>query len=225
MSTAPDPSPTRNVSLRLLQGGPDAPAPHAPARIPAPQAPVHAGVPREVILAAQDGDLEAFTAIVDEFQQMVYGTVYRLIGGRFREQVEDVTQDILFAIWRKLESFQGVGSLEAWCYRFCVLEVRGRIRARRMGSVRDELLTDLPEPEEDSIDGEELQQAYQELERLGPPASNVIAMKLLEGWTFDRIAEHLAEPPGTVRAWYYRGMRKLRRMMGVVEADGPEAAR
>src|SRR5688572_30807608 len=39
------------------------------------------------------------------------------------EEVEDVAQEALLAVWRNLEKFEGRGALEAWVYRVCFLEL------------------------------------------------------------------------------------------------------
>lgn len=124
--------------------------------------------------------------------------------------LEDVIQDTLIAIWSKLDQFQGYGRFEVWCFRFCILELRGKLRDLGRDRSVDVEVPDQAEEMREPLDEDELGNVYQALDELGPPASDVIRLKLLEGLTFDRIAEELDASPGTVRAWYYRGLRKLR---------------
>ena len=46
-------------------------------------------------------------------------------------ELEDLSQDVVTLVWRKLEAFEGRARLETWVYQFCYLAFLGRMRARR----------------------------------------------------------------------------------------------
>ena len=129
-------------------------------------------------------------------------------------ELEDTIQDTLIAIWNKLDRFCGYGSLEAWCYRFCVLELRARIKQSRRRLLSATALEDSVAPKLERPAEDELELVYAGLEKLGEPESVVISMKLLDELTFDQVASRMDASPNTVRAWYYRGLRKLREHLG-----------
>lgn len=138
----------------------------------------------------------------------------RQLGGRLgADEIDDAVQETLFAIWRKLPDYKGLGSFEAWVYRFCYLELLGRLRRQgRRPQPVDELDVpddNVPEP------GRELEyeRLYVMLEELGPPASDVIRLKHLEELSFDEIGERMDTSPNTAKTRYYRGMRKLRELL------------
>lgn len=56
------------------------------------------------------------------------------------EEVEDLIQDTLAAVWGKIDRFLGEARLETWAYPFCVLELRSALR-------RPRLLGEEPTPE------------------------------------------------------------------------------
>ncbi len=134
------------------------------------------------------------------------------------DELEDLIQDTLTAIWGKLDQFEGYGRLEAWFCRFAVMEFRGRWKKiRRRSAYHDSAPHDpasiaAEDRAKPSWTREEL---YQGLESLGPPDSRIIAWKTLEGLTFDDIAARLSWSSNTVKTRYYRGLRKLRaRLIG-----------
>ena len=43
------------------------------------------------------------------------------------QELEDTIQSTLLALWKKLASFAGHGSLESWAYRFSHLELLNRL--------------------------------------------------------------------------------------------------
>ena len=47
------------------------------------------------------------------------------------EELADVIQETLLAVWRKLSGYNGLARLETWVYRFCYLEYMRRLRAKR----------------------------------------------------------------------------------------------
>ncbi|MCP3919743.1 MAG: sigma-70 family RNA polymerase sigma factor [bacterium] len=132
-------------------------------------------------------------------------------------ELEDVIQDTLIAVWGKLERFEGYGTLEAWTYRFSVLELRSRLGARRARhGARHVRLEDVEERAaavSDAPGDDEVARVYAGLARLGRGERRVIELKLLEDLTFEEIATRLGRSPNTLKAQYYRGLRKLRTLL------------
>ncbi len=46
------------------------------------------------------------------------------------EEIADLIQDTLMALWMKIGTFSGEAKLESWAYRFCVLEMRSALRRK-----------------------------------------------------------------------------------------------
>src|SRR5262245_49054310 len=59
----------------------------------------------ETIDRARRGDLEAYGEIVLFYQAPVLSTIYRLVGGHYPEEVEDLGQELFFKIHRALFRF------------------------------------------------------------------------------------------------------------------------
>jgi RNA polymerase sigma-70 factor (ECF subfamily) len=130
--------------------------------------------------------------------------------------LEDVVQDALVAIWRKLGEYRGDGTLEAWIYRFSLLELLARLRDRRRFP---RLVDDVgAEAGADSAAAllareESRERLYRLLERVERPQGEVLRMKHLEGLEFEEIAARLGLPRNTVKTRYYRGLRRLRALI------------
>ena len=130
--------------------------------------------------------------------------------------LEDLIQDTLISVWRKLPDYRGRGSLDGWVYRFAYLELLTclRRRVRRPASLDESSDSDsaLVAPE---ADASRIEEVYRLLERLGPPDADVLALKHFEDLTFEGIAERMEVSVNTVKSRYYRGLEKLRSMLGV----------
>ncbi|MYB19754.1 MAG: RNA polymerase sigma factor [Holophagales bacterium] len=86
-------------------------------------------VPRkdgDLVRAAAGGDREAFAALLDLHYDRIFRLCFRLTGRR--EEAEDLTQDICFALPAKLKSFRGKARFTTWLYRIAVNAAHDRRR-------------------------------------------------------------------------------------------------
>lgn len=135
-----------------------------------------------------------------------------------REDLEDLVQDTVTTIWRRLDSYQGMASLETWAYRFCRFELanRRRARGRRPKHVSVEGWDTPAEPEDAVLEYDHVHRA---LDGLEPEESVLIRLKHYEGLSFDEIARHLGLPSSTLKSRYYRGMERLRTQLSPTERE------
>jgi len=69
----------------------------------------------EVLLAAQNGDGDAFGRLVDPLQRELKAHCYRMLGSY--ADAEDALQETLLRAWRGLARFEGRSSFRSWVYR------------------------------------------------------------------------------------------------------------
>jgi len=133
------------------------------------------------------------------------------------DEVEDVVQETLLAVWRKLERYDGRAALETWIYPFCFFEYMRRLRLRRQ---QPRLLDDALEGS--SLEPEaraeasllELEPLLDGLQALEADLSVVLRLKHFEDLTFEEIGVRLTISPNTAKTRYYRGLEKLRGRLG-----------
>lgn len=126
-------------------------------------------------------------------------------------EIEDLTQDALLVLWRKLEHFSGEASLETWAYGVARLEFANAARrAQRRGLARQvPTSTALAQPEDPSTDALDLDLLHEALEALEPAERAVIRLKHFDDLTFEAIAAVLSVSANTAKTRYYRGMKRL----------------
>ncbi len=133
------------------------------------------------------------------------------------EDLRDLTQDVLALVWKKLADFRGAARLETWVYRIAVYELMNRVRKltsqRALGQDDAEShLAGLRAPRgQAACDYDDL---HVGLERLGPPEGDVLRLKHFDELTFDEIGAELAIPANTAKTIYYRGIARLRELLG-----------
>lgn len=173
----------------------------------------------ELARRARGGEQEAVQRFLERMRcvRRFHLQKNRQLGRPFgAEELEDSIQDTLFALWRKLGEYEGRGSLEAWAYRFCYLQIVARLRRKdRAPRLVDGVGELVPEPAAGPrADAFRFERLYRLIERVGPPGSDLIRMKMLEQRTFDEISVVLEIPANTAKTRFYRAMTRLRDLYG-----------
>ncbi len=92
----------------------------------------------ELIVQLQQGDEQAFTKLVDEWQDMVYNTVLGIVQNA--EDADDITQEVFIQVYQSVSSFKGDSKFSTWLYRIAVSKAldheKKKKRKKRFGFVQ-----------------------------------------------------------------------------------------
>ncbi len=127
-------------------------------------------------------------------------------------ELQDVSQEVLLLVWRKLPDYRGHSNLEAWVYRLTINELMNRVRhtvRRRAHSLSDDDAVEsggivLP------VEIEDYRFVYDALDRLPADEQVVVRAKHFDELSFTEIGRRFGLPSNTVKTRYYRGMLRLR---------------
>lgn len=133
-----------------------------------------------------------------------------------REAREDLVQDVLAIVWRRLGDYRGEAALETWVFRICDFQLRN---ARRHAAPRRAVsLEDLGEPSSDRAEPDHDHELLgRGIDGLPAAEAEILRLKHYDGLTFDQIATQLRQSPNTVKTRYYRGLESLRRWLQMPE--------
>ena len=171
----------------------------------------------ELVERALRGEADAVEEFIERLQCIprILETRNRLHGLPLGpDEIDDLVQETLAAVWRRLDSYQGKSSLESWVYGFCtrVMSTAYRTRRRQPGLV--ELHESVaPDPSMAAAAFEEHESVSVCLENVPPAQRDVILFKHFEQLTFDEIARRLEMSSNTVKSNYYRGLDRLRELL------------
>src|SRR6202789_3029737 len=78
---------------------------------------------------AKAGDAAAFEQLIKQYERQIFRTAQHITQNR--EDAEDITQDVFFKAFQKLEQFQGNSKFSTWLVRIAVNESLMRLRKRK----------------------------------------------------------------------------------------------
>lgn len=176
----------------------------------------------DLVLSAQEGDLDAFNKLVLIYQDSVFAIAYRILGDE--ASAEDIVQDSFLIAYRSLPRFRN-GSFRSWLYRIvtnaCYDELRRRKRHPLLpityedeGEERYLQYYDLPGASnlpEQAYERRELEQVVQRaLDQLDEEYRAVVVLVDLEEFDYRKAAQILGIPIGTLKSRLTRARRRLR---------------
>lgn len=164
---------------------------------------------RALVEQAQNGDRDAFAALVHDVSDRLYALAYRIL--RNPDLAQDAYQNAMFAMWKQLPNLRDPDRFEAWIHRILVhaCYAESRRRTRWATSVRV-LEIDGSRTSDDSgsvTDRDALERGF----RLLPVDQRaVFVLHHHIGLSLVEVAEVLGVPAGTARSRLHYATRALR---------------
>ena len=166
-------------------------------------------IEKSVLKKAIQGDEEAFTALVEFYQERVYWLAYHIL--QDAEEAKDIAQEAFLRVYRSLHRFSLEQSFYTWLYQIVVnLCIDHFRRQKRKGTLS---LEELPEPEWEclspSLGEEELTQKVEKvLARIPPKYRIVLYLRDVEGLTSKEISKIIGASHTTTR-WRLHQARQM----------------
>jgi RNA polymerase sigma-70 factor, ECF subfamily len=178
---------------------------------------------REVIRAAQRGDVAALATLYEIHRRRIFNLCFRML--RDRSDAEDLTQDVFVQVFRKIDTFRGQSAFSTWLHRLAVNMVLMEIRSRK--SNRYPLVPiEIKNNDEDesthelygrddlrllgSLDRVTLEAALTDL----PPGYRIVfLLHDVHGYEHQEIAEILSCSIGNCKSQLHKARLKLRKVL------------
>jgi RNA polymerase sigma-70 factor (ECF subfamily) len=165
----------------------------------------------ELLRRAREGDLDAFAELVGRSERRVRALLSRLLDDR--RDVEEAAQDTFVQAWRNLQGFRGQASPSTWFYRIAVNEALQRTRRKRVETVPlagEE--PGRPAPAADTLAEEHEFHAFLAacLRALPAELRVPVALRDVEGWSNQEIADVLGLSLAATKSRIHRGRMQIR---------------
>ncbi|MBM4016941.1 MAG: sigma-70 family RNA polymerase sigma factor [Planctomycetes bacterium] len=164
---------------------------------------------------AREGDHSAFHELVDRHAGFLFAVAVSMSGNA--ADAEDLVQETFAGAFRGLAAFEGRASVKTWLTRILVRQAAGRRRSegrRRAALARLEAASqaDLGQESSDRATDARVDVA-DAMRSLSPEHREVIALRELQGLSYDEIAEVLGVPRGTVESRLFRARRRMQELL------------
>ena len=169
------------------------------------------GEERALVVAAQRGDDEAFSALVRRHQRRSYAVARAIVLSH--EDAEDAVQEAFLHAWRALDRFRPDQPFGAWLHRIvanAALDVTRRRKIRDADELSDVHASPFRDPAEARDLSDRLSAA---LLHLTPRQRAVIVLHDVEGYRHAEIGTMLDMPEGTARSDLHHARAHLRRRL------------
>ena len=169
----------------------------------------------ELVMAAREGDIDAFTALVDRYRTPALRLAYGIAG----DDAEDAVQDAFVKTFRALAGFRTGAAFRPWLFTIVANEARNR---RRSMSRRTKL--ELRVSEQPRLDGvaadnvaaerEQRRQLVDAVAALPDRYREVVALRFFAALSESETAAVLSCPVGTAKSRLSRALDLLRVTLG-----------
>lgn len=182
------------------------------------------------VLLAQNGDAEAMDRIIADVRDGVYYTCLRIL--KNEANAEDVTQDVLFAIYRKLGTLKEPGTYVGWVHRMTANRCKDLLMKSdheiflASDAIDDDPFVVFEDVDEQSvpdkaIDNAETQRMILELVDTLPDEQRVcVTLFYYNEMKTREIADALGIPEGTVKSRLNYARKAIREGVGKYEKQG-----
>jgi RNA polymerase sigma-70 factor, ECF subfamily len=177
--------------------------------------------PAALLQRAQRGDEAAFGAIMREHYAAIFRVVVSVV--RNEHDARDICQEVWLTVWREIPKFRGDAKFTTWVHPIAVRKSLDHLRKRRRWFDRflpfsqspDDEHPTAPEPSTESTGRDEAEgneraeRLHRALDALPPKHRTVLALRELQGLSYEEIAAATSVPTGTVMSRLYHARRLL----------------
>ena len=179
-----------------------------------------------LVQRSQEGDEEAFAALVNKYKTKVFNLAFSLT--RSRDTADDLAQEVFLKAYLSLPKFQLKSEFGTWLYRITVNHTKDYLRKKiKMKEIhlddfavsqQEEVL--VKEKKEDKEQKRKI--LYRILDQLPEKYRLILILRDVQGFSYEDLAKILKISPGTVDSRLHRARKMLRqKMMPFLERRHP----
>lgn len=169
----------------------------------------------ELVHAARQGDLDAFSAIVGRYREPALRVAYGIAGS----EAEDAVQDAFVKAHGKLDGFRTDAAFKPWLFTIVANEARNRRRSSTRRTKLELRVRDQPPPRGARVDDEvarldQRRRLADLVSQLPERYREVVALRFFAGLSENETALALGCPVGTAKSRLSRALNLLRGQLG-----------
>lgn len=176
-----------------------------------------------LIEKAKNGDVESFELLINVYQKKAFNIAYRMLGNL--EDANDVTQEALVKVYRSIHNFKGNSSFSTWLYSIvnnaCIDFIRKNRKVNLLyidkeygeTNYKIEIGDEINTPESLFEKNEIKQMVHDAINQLNYEQRNIIILRDIQGFSYQKIGEMLHISLGTVKSRISRARSNLKEII------------
>ena len=175
---------------------------------------------KQLVLAIQDGSLDALGELYDRYNRLVYRTALGVTGDT--ESASDLLQEVFLRLFRFAERIDVERPLEPWLYRMTANLSYTFVKRRRWAQPIEDVSEWLAGPKRSqptyrAEKNEAWKQVEEAIQQLPLPQRMVIVLYYINERSLQEVAEILEIPAGTVKSRLHYARQALKENMTMQE--------
>ncbi len=170
---------------------------------------------RDIFKKIKNNEKDGMDLLYEKYNKLVYGIAFSIL--KNKENSEDVLQEVFSKLLKLDKSLFPDHGEASWLYTVTKNETIQFLRKYKATLDIDELYT--LESESDQIDDiVNMESYYKLIENLSKIDQEIISLRILSDFTFEKIAQMLNMPLGTVQWRYYKALHSIKLSLGNLAA-------
>jgi RNA polymerase sigma factor (sigma-70 family) len=178
---------------------------------------MHSGLTEaEIISRVLSGDQQAFSGLIERYQNYVFTLVLRFV--RVREDAEEIAQDVFVKAFRSLADFRGDARFSTWLYTIVRTSSLTFLRKKKLdiASLDDERNGLQLESRESGFPANLVEQKSRQamlsdaIRMLGPDDAQVITLFYKADQSLEEIGRVMGIDPNTAKVKLHRARQRLK---------------
>lgn len=166
----------------------------------------------ELVLAAQDGDRDAFGTLVVRYERAVFHTALRKTGNA--DEAQELVQEVFVQALRKLVQLRQPECFGGWLRSITGrLAINRAVRRKQVQPLENEILEtnclEWDTPSEDALKHERARQVRAGLKRLKTLDRSTLIAFYVDGQSLAEMAVKFASPIGTIKRRLHTARKRL----------------
>lgn len=164
---------------------------------------------------AQQGDKKSYAAFLEEAARMIRSYIRRKINTK--EDVEDVTQEVLLSIHRARKTYDPKRPVKPWILAIATYRINDYLRKHYRISGREvfghDALNTISSDSDVTSTSDKSESLIKALDSLPEKQRKIITMMKIEGHSVKDIAKHFGMSVSAVKVSAHRSYKKLKNIM------------
>ena len=162
------------------------------------------------------GDESAFNMIVNKYKDKIYWHARRMTGNHL--DADEIVQEVLLVLYKKLKDFQFKSSLYTWIYRITSTRTINHLKKKKIKQIFsiDEAANKLSHSDDivkNFEDKEKLQRVEKALQKIPTKQREVFLFRVYEGLSYEEISQITGKSIGGLKANYFHAANKIMELM------------